>query len=476
MKMNNFRQIFLMLVMLLSVCASKISAQGDEVFAVLSKNGSKVSAAAAKVGSLGFLLKADVENLYLQDGSLLLTADYMRWSVDKATEDTFSLYCNGYGYLGVGGKGNELYMTEVKEKNTGTRFFVNDSCIATYSGKKMLYLVFSQKNYFCFVEKQSLQSGKFSKSYLQAMPAQGKTMVDEKGVKTFDGHFVAKQIAAAIDSTTTAIDLTQAVLPQHLSDFIFSAPTNCLIYMRNNAVELAPQSWQNVVAVSENGAHLVRQATLVDGCQFFAPRSFTVGEDSLHYVRFIPQEGWNTLVLPFATSTIPEDISAYRPTDIDNNEIKLECCSEIKAGTPYLVRRQSGEEGNVAVIFTAAGGSEVVCDTQEWISGTLCGTFRKFSPVTSNADYFFLAPDGFTFSRVAEGSYLSPFRCGFMFETMAQTRSLSLPGNGVVNIAGAKVYNEKAQKIYDIQGREISGQYGMPNGIYIINGKKKYIR
>ncbi len=474
--MNILRHISILLAFVLLVCAPEVSAQGDEAFAILAKNGSKVSAAAAKAGNAGFLLKADVEALYLQDGSLLLTADYMRWSVEKATNDTFALSCNGYGGLCVGGKDGETYMTDIKPGNKGAQFFVNDSCIATYSGGKMLYLVFSRQNYFCFVEKQTYNSDKFAKSFLQAMPPQGETTVDETGVKTFEGHFVAKQIAAAIDSTTTAVDLTKAVLPLKLSDFNFAAPTNCLVYMRSDAAELAPQTWQNVVAVNENGAHLIRRATLVDRCGFYAPLPFTVGEDSLHYVRFIPQEGWNTLVLPFTVGYVPETIGVYSPTGIENEEIKLASCGEIKAGIPYLVRMESGAEGNTAVTFTAAGGSEVISSTPEWTSGTLCGTFRKFSPAKSDTYYMFLSPDGFTFSLAADGSYLSPFRCGLMFETVAQTRALSLPGNGVVAVESAKAGNEKPQNIYDLQGRRISAPLNMPEGIYIINGKKKYVK
>ncbi len=474
--MNRLRHISILLAMVLLVCAPGISAQGDEAFAILAKNGSKVSAAAAKAGNAGFLLKADVETLYLQDGSLLLTADYMRWSVEKAANDSFALSCNGYGGLCVGGKDGETYMTDIKSGNKGAQFFVNDSCIATCWGGKILYLVFSRQNYFCFIEKQTYNSYKYAKSFLQAMPPQGETMVDEWGVKTFDGHFVAKQIAAAIDSTTTAVDLTKAVLPLKLSDFNYAAPTNCLVYMRSDAAELAPRTWQNVVAVNQDGAHLIRQATLVDQCQFYAPLPFTVGEDSLHYVRFVPQEGWNTLVLPFTAGDIPEAISAFRATEIENDEIELEPCSEIKAGIPYLMRKELGAEGNTAVTFTAAGGSEVISATPEWTSGALCGTFRKLSPAKSDASYMFLSPDGFTFSLAADGSYLSPFRCGFMFDQVAHTRALSLPGNGVVAAESAKVCNAKPQKIYDIQGRTISAPQNMPKGVYIINGKKKYVK
>ena len=85
----------------------------------------------------------------------------------------------------------------------------------------------------------------------------------------------------------------------------------------------------------------------------------------------------------------------------------------------------------------------------------------------------FLSNDGCTFSLAAAGSFLAPFRCGFMFPLVEGTRGLRLTENGAV---GVKNIVQKAvqDKVFSIDGIRMPNADTMPNGIYIINGKKTY--
>lgn len=459
--------------MLLPFWALCVSAQADSIFAVLAAKGNNVYAASAQTDNLGYLKKAKVNDLFLQDSTLLLTAGHMQWRTVNDDGKSLKVYCAGRGYLSVGGNDNGERMVNLTDEGKASDFKTIQNCLATTYGGKTMFLVLRREQDFCFVEERLMNNPEYSRTGLQAMPPQGNVSQDGHGVKVFEGHFTPKQLSSAIDDATTAVDLTKAVLPLKMQDFTYSEPANCLVYVRDNALGLIPDSMRNVVCMSGNGAHLAREMNIVDGKRFYAPVEFTVGKDSLHYMRYIPQDGWNTLVLPFSAHVLPQVTSLYEPTGIAGNEITVEQRSGLIAGTPYLLRLNCDTTGFVAVTFTADEGSKVVADTLRWCVGRYCGTFSRFAPVCSEGAYMFMSHNGYTFSRVADGSYLLPFRCGFMFDTAVQSRAVSLPGYGITKTPNVNAATGTARQIYGIEGMRVPRP---GHGIYIIDGKKKYIK
>ena len=177
--------------------------------------------------------------------------------------------------------------------------------------------------------------------------------------------------------------------------------------------------------------------------------------------------------MPFTVSVTSEETEAYVPAHIENGEVKLGKSDSIKAQTPYIVRFERREYGNSPVTFTAAEGTEVSSFLPNWENGKFNGTLQTIRPASPQAEYLFLGNDGYTFSPAAEGSFLLPFRCGFKFLKGAETRGLRLAKDGTVDVKTV-MDAQMPQTVYDINGMRMNKTDNLPEGIFIINGKKIY--
>lgn len=460
----------------------RIYAQTDSVCAIISERGNATYAAAALKNSEGCLKYADTEGMFLRDSSLVMTAGYMKWKKVGAEEPGgFLLFADAEGkFLAVGGNDGKVNMMKFADKGSAAVFTESDEGIHTAVNGKELGVAFRRYTKsgktdmdFCFADKGRIDGGNYIAAHTYPLSSPGTVKTCGNGGKVYDGRFNSHLVSLALDSATTSLDFTKAVLPNRLTDFKYADTTNCIVYMRSEDVECAPKQWRNVVSVNGNGAHLVRKMDLHDGMPFFALHTFTAGKDSLVYTRVFPKDGWNTIILPFAVSKVSEETEFFAPTRIENNYVILEKSGAVNALTPYIMRLGQGGYGNVSVTFTAAEGAEVSSSTPEWEAGGLNGTFSRFEPPVSKAAYMFLSNDGCTFSLAAPGSFLAPFRCGFMFPLAEGTRGLRLIENGTVGIKDF-VRKTVLDKVFDINGVRIPGADSMPNGIYIINGKKTY--
>ena len=69
--------------------------------------------------------------------------------------------------------------------------------------------------------------------------------------------------------------------------------------------------------------------------------------------------------------------------------------------------------------------------------------------------------------------FLLPFRCGFKFLKGAETRGLRLTKDGTVDVKTV-MDAQMPQTVYDINGMRMNKTDNLPEGIFIINGKKIY--
>ena len=460
----------------------RLYAQTDTVFAIISERGNATYAAAALKNSEGCLKYADTEGMFLRDSSLVMTAGYMKWKkIDAEDPGGFLLFADAQGkFLAVGGDDGKVNMVKFADRASAAVFTESDGGICTTANGKELCLAF--RGYtksgktdmdFCFAGKGRIDGGNCIAAHTYPLSSPGTVKTAGNGGKVYEGRFNSHLVSLALDSATTSVDLTKAVLPYRLSDFKYADTTNCIVYMRSEDAECAPRQWRNVVAVGETGAHLARKMVLHDGMPFFALHPFTAGKDSLVCTRVFPKDGWNTIILPFAVSEVSEETEVFIPTKIENNYVILEKSGAVNALTPYIMRLARGGYGNVSVTFRAEEGAEVSSLFPEWKAGGLNGTFSRFEPPVSDAAYMFLSNDGRTFSLAAEGSFLAPFRCGFMFPLAEGTRGLRLTENGTVAVKSI-VRKTVQDKIFNISGVRMPGTGNMPKGVYIINGKKTY--
>ena len=472
--------INMFLVALSVMLAPHAAAQTDTV-AIVSEKGEDCYAAAAIKNGEGCLKYADTQGMFLCDSSLVMTGAYMKWQkVYGGDAGGFMLLAGKEGYVAVGGNDGMVNMTEFVGKESAAVFTEKDGRLSVNHNGSEMNLVLRQYTRsgkkdmdFCFVEKARVDGRNYFPARTYPMSSPGNVRADGLGGKIFEGRFNSYLVSQALDSATTSIDFTKAVLPEQFTDFKYTAATNCIVYIPESFAEKVPREWRNVVSVGENGAHLIRKTELCDGKPFHAPLSFTVGRDSLTYTRVFPHEGWNTLVLPFTVSETSEETEAYVSARIKNGEVILGKSDSIKALTPYLVRFERREYGNSPVTFTAAEGTEVSSFLPEWENGKFNGTLQTIRPTSPQAEYLFLGNDGYTFSPAAEGSFLLPFRCGFMFIKGEETRGLRLAKDGMVGVKTV-ADAQKPQMVYDINGMRMNKTDNLPEGIFIINGKKIY--
>ncbi len=482
--MKQLRVIIFLIVVLPMYGVQRLCAQSDAVCAIISDRGGSTYAAASLKNSEGCLKYADTKGMFLRDSSLVMTAGYMKWKkIYDAESDGFLLFAYAEGkFLAVGGNDGKVNMVKFVNKTSAAVFTESDYGICTTDDGKELCLAFRRYTKsgkadmdFCFVGKGRINGRNCFAARSYPLSSPGTVKTGKNGEKIYEGRFNSHLVSLALDSATTSVDFTNAVMPNRLTDFKCADTTNCIVYMRSEDAEYAPRQWRNVVSVSKTGAHLVRKTVLHDGMPFFALHPFTAGKDSLVYTRVLPRNGWNTIILPFAVSEVSEKVGFFVLSHIDNSEVMLEKSDSIKALTPYVMRLEEGGYGNISVMFKAAEGTEVSSRIPEWEADILNGTFSRFDPPVSNAAYMFLSNDGCTFSLAAEGSYLSPFRCGFMFTRVEGTKDLRLVENGTVGAENI-VRKDLRHEIFSINGVRMPNAGNMPKGIYIINGKKTYRR
>lgn len=418
----DFSRRFLTVAVLAAMVFAGLRAQPP--CAIVAANGVGSYAAAADINAGGFLKLASLEGNVLEDSSVLMTAAYMRWHIDgnASSAGGFRLYSDSAKYICVGGRDGGSAMVSLGGRSSAALFSRRCGQLRTIARGDTLCLVLHRRTDakgtwvdFRFVPADKVDGAASVAAALTPMPAQGTIGSDTHGGRKYTGHFNAFQLSTAIDSATTSLDLTEAVMPLRPADFTFAGATNCLIYVRAQAERtIVPASWKNVVAVSSAGAHLARPMRIADGVPFHAMRPFSVGADSLSYSRIVPASGWNTLVLPFSVEAAPETLVVAGVAAVGDSSLTVEYCKGIAANTPCIFRASEGRSDNYTALFKATPHSVVPATPggADVGQGAFRGTFSKVAIAAGGGKWLLLAPDGYSFAPAAAGSFLSPFRCG----------------------------------------------------------------
>ncbi len=172
--------------------------------------------------------------------------------------------------------------------------------------------------------------------------------------------------------------------------------------------------------------------------------------------------GWGTTILPFAVTTLPEGVSAYKCSETDDNILTLAEVSALEANTPYILQGAWNETLTGDALGFALQNTE----------GLLTGVYEE--------------------GLVPEGKYVmqkKDTRIAFFFVESGQQPTiranrayLTAPVNGVktfyfpgTNTAIQQVFTEMAKgHIFDLSGRRV--QQMQPGSIYLINGQKVTVK
>ncbi len=124
--------------------------------------------------------------------------------------------------------------------------------------------------------------------------------------------------------------------------------------------------------------------------------------------------------------------------------------------------------------FTARADEPVPPTVLPRQKGQMFGTLTRFIPDETEGTFLFLCPDGITFAAAAAGSWLLPSRCGWLLSPAAAS-ALRIGGDAITAVTPVR---ESAQHpvIYTIDGLRCPGDESAQRGLYIVNGKKKYLR
>ena len=177
-----------------------------------------------------------------------------------------------------------------------------------------------------------------------------------------------------------------------------------------------------------------------------------------------------TINLPFATK-LPDGITAYKAEVVDDDLVMtpLELFDNIlPANTPVLIEgTSSGKFG-----FAPAPASNEIYITG--FSGTL-----DAKDIDSNVKAYILSYDGagteIKFYKLSSTSRkINANKAYFEDSTGSPATAFRIRFAGVTGIDGIEEENDMHESVYDLQGRKLE-KVTSP-GIYIVDGKKKYIK
>ena len=273
-----------------------------------------------------------------------------------------------------------------------------------------------------------------------------------------------------------------------------------------------PEGGATIIAVSENANSYYitvfvepREVELTDGYAYKLAEDFEA--EKISYTRTFAEKYANHLqcfYVPFdveVTDELLKNFSFYElymvsqkdkngNGEIEEDEPLVMLLNRIPSGKvmqgnmPYFIKPKAASTLTVtaenATLYGAINGT-VSCSTTK-NEYTLTGVYET----TNIKGTYTMASDG-TYMYFPNDTYLNPFRwymsvrnrrgSGEELENYARTIEILIEGEddttGIVAIED-KVSNPKNDKVYTVDGRQVTNTNNLPSGIYIVNGKKVF--
>ena len=205
---------------------------------------------------------------------------------------------------------------------------------------------------------------------------------------------------------------------------------------------------------------------------------------------------WNTLVLPFdvtiassplAGNNVVAKVLNDESSKLDNGTLTLnfsDAPDKIPAGTPFIIKWDNTGVNLVNPVFTGVTIDNTNRDV-DFTGGSFMGTYAPLEITDANRSKVLLLSGnnklGYakTDRTIANGKALGTCRAYFYFPGSQTARSFVMnfgddetQTTGIVHTEITES-TEMAGAIYDLQGRRIEKP---KKGLYIVNGKKKFVR
>ena len=218
----------------------------------------------------------------------------------------------------------------------------------------------------------------------------------------------------------------------------------------------------------------------------------SAGEANVNFSRSFKQ-GWNTLVLPFATTADELGAKEVATLSAGNDNTAVFHVSEdgaIKANEPYVVYFEAAHQTTISKVVTVAATSDVKSVTPDGSALTFTGNYtaaRSLYVDGVSLGYGLVNSDGKSTIRPAGSGATLPATCAYFTVNTsgAATKAFSVvfEGSDVTGIDNTFSLTDgqltpAIRGVYTLQGVKVSNgsTQGLPAGLYIVNGKKTIVR
>ena len=261
----------------------------------------------------------------------------------------------------------------------------------------------------------------------------------------------------------TGIDLTGAA-SVNTTKVITTGNPNTLLYV-NAGAKIGNK--KNVIVKGEDGEYKCEDLQLSDARSFEAQYGFTAANAT--YER-TGTNGWCSVYLPFAVSSIPNGITVEKfiAADTQNSTVTFEKVTSMDAYTPYIYNIN----GNARF-----GNSNVPIEKTEGQTGNaeFVGTLTGIA-APNLAGYYILKPDGSGFGIATVNATAAPFRAMIKVNGASGAPMLKAIHNGENGTTGISEFDADAENggsYYNLRGEKVNTP---TKGIYIKNGKKYILK
>lgn len=352
---------------------------------------------------------------------------------------------------------------------------------------------------------------------------------DEKTVKVASGDFglcteipcsfsahesIWKVIGVEKDAFKSAKELAALIWnPETKFTEKISNP-NLLFYVKSK--DYAPSDISNIIV--ENKAEKIILTDAVEGNNFYCPQEFTAEQITYEHNYNMKSgynscQGWESIVLPFdvamVTNSMGTELVPYNLWTHGDNKRPFWLCSmneegwkdesTIKANTPYIISMPNNENYDATynitgnIVFSA---SNVTVNASDNLISSKRG-HRNLVPNYQNTDrsseIYALNVNNLwsanTDSNLAEGSAfirdsrrVRPFEAYMTIDSGGgTTRSINIfddDTTGIMNLPLACKNKDGVLRVYSLsgmllkQGKDEKILNDLPNGVYVVNGKK----
>lgn len=314
------------------------------------------------------------------------------------------------------------------------------------------------------VELARLDMSKDNPADYRASVISGSSVGEQVVLKGYFSTDAMNEISTAMaDATNVAIvDLTEAVYVEP-SGVMSTGNANTLFLLQEG---MSMGNDANVVV-----GNVCENLELADAQAFHAPFNFTA--ETMTFARNFAQATIATFVLPMEIPVASVNGRVYKVGDVEGNVLKLEEVTHgnLEAHQPYIVEvAEAGE-----LLTGSLNDVTIVSGTEQpsyAVDGILhVGTYQR-QEVASDAYNTYYGFTGGEFVKANTG-VLKPFRTMICVPGASATNSYKLGFGDEVTAIDILDIELQGLDVYDLSGRKVAKP---SKGVYIINGKKVYVK